>query len=208
MLEGWRQRRQVARAQQGDAAAFAELLRPELPRLYRAAFYLARDADEASDLAQEACVRAYQNLADFESGRALGPWLHRILRNLFLDRRKSAASRHEVRANEEDELGGAREAAASPAVPSSDSPLEVLLQREQSAALGEHVRALPVAFAEVLVFCDIQEMSYAEVSEVTGVPLGTVKSRLSRARLMLRERLLAEPELLAGQSRKSRGGAS
>jgi len=191
MLEAWRQRRLVERAKAGDAPAFADLVRPELQALHQAAYYLARDADEAQDLAQEACVRAYQALEQFRPDAPLRPWLHRILRNLFLDRRKSAAARHEVLAE-----GGEIElpADAVEAAPGG-SPLDRLLALESRETLAAQVRALPAGFQEVLVLCDIQGQSYGEVCEITGLPLGTVKSRLSRARLMLRERLLggAEP---------------
>jgi RNA polymerase sigma factor (sigma-70 family) len=203
MLDAWRRRRLAERAREGDAEAFAALLRPELQRLHQAAYYLARDADEAADLAQEACVRAYQAFDRFEPGAPLGPWIHRILRNVFLDRRKSAAVRRELRSEEPE----ADEAAAEPR-DEPRGPLEQLLVAERQAELAEHIRCLPEAFREVLVLCDIQGHSYAEVGASTGVPEGTVKSRLSRARLMLRRILLEGREPSAGQARMKGGGVS
>jgi RNA polymerase sigma-70 factor, ECF subfamily len=196
--------------------AFVELLRPELSRLHQSAYYLARDADEARDLAQDACARAYEAFGSFRRGAPLGPWLHRILRNVFLDRRKSAAARHEVRRDVARKAGGdagAAEPGAPPEATLGDvvataSPLEQLLHQEQREMLTEHVRALPDAFREVLVLCDIQGFDYEHVCEITGSPLGTVKSRLSRARLLLRERLLAAGELSSGQSRTAHRGVS
>ncbi len=210
MLEAWRHRRLVERAQARDPEAFSELLTPELEALHRAAYFLARDADDARDLAQEACVRAFVAIDQFRPGAPLRPWLHRILRNAFVDRVRSAAARHEVTASS---LGAELEvdAASAPAAgdqPAEASALEALLARERRDELGEHVRALPAAFREVLVRCDVQGLAYAEVAEITGLPLGTVKSRLARARLALRERLLAAGEPSGRSSRiQRRGGA-
>lgn len=171
------------------------LLQPELAKLHQSAYYLARDADEARELAHQACIRAFAALHTFKPEAALRPWLQRILRNLFVDRRKSAAVRHEVAT----EAGhGPQEAVASAAA----SPLEVLLQRERAEALTEHIRAMPPSFQEVLVLCDIQELSYEEVCTITGLALGTVKSRLSRGRALLRERLLEGRELSVRARRK------
>lgn len=201
MLEAWRQRRLIERARAGDAKAFADLLRPELQGLHQVAYYLARDADEANDLAQEACVRAYQGLEQFRPDAALRPWLHRILRNLFLDRRKSAAARHEVAVDDgwADVVAETSDAAAS--------PLDEALAHESREELTLQVRSLPEAFQETLVLCDVQGLSYAEVCEITGLPLGTVKSRLARARLMLRDRILDRAEPSGAPPRKGYRGA-
>lgn len=201
MLEAWRQRSLVERATRGDREAFTALVRPELDALYRTAYFLARDPDQAHDLTQMTCLRAYQAMPTFHVGAPLRPWLQRILRNLFLDHRKSAAVRHEVHvdwAEPPDEATGDADAAAPV------SPLEVLLAREQQAALTDHIRCLPPDFQEILVLCDVQDMSYAEVCQITGLALGTVKSRLSRARLMLRGRLVGagEPGTPASRSVK------
>jgi RNA polymerase sigma-70 factor (ECF subfamily) len=203
MLEAWRQRRLVERAKRGDAQAFADLLRPELPALHQVAYYLARDADEAQDLAQEACVRAYQALDQFRSDAPLRPWLHRILRNVFLDRRKSAMARHEILAED----GQSEELVATGEAEVAGSPLDRLLAQETREALAEQVRTLPEVFQAALVLCDIQGLSYAEVCEITGLPLGTVKSRLARARLMLRDRILGGAEPSGLPPRKDYRGA-
>ena len=169
------------------------LLQPELVKLHQSAYYLARNADEANELAQLACIRAFSAIHTFKPQAALRPWLQRILRNLFLDRRKSAVVRHEMATEE----GSGPEVATAGA-----SPLDALLQRERQEALTEHIRGLPQPFQEILVLCDIQELSYAEVCAITDLALGTVKSRLSRARLMLRQRLLEGRELSVGARRK------
>lgn len=207
MLEAWRRRRLAERARDGDGDAFAALLRPELHRLHQAAWYLARDADEAEDLAQEACVRAFQAISRFDPAAPLGPWLHRILRNVFLDRRKSAASRLEVRADDLD-AEDAPTSADSSAEP--EGPLDAILTAERRLQLAELVHELPAPFREVLVLSDIQGWNQAEVCAATGLPVGTVKSRLSRARLMLRRRLLEvrEPSGVAGRIHTRKGGGA
>lgn len=206
MFAKLKRKRLTKRAQQRDADAFAELVRPELAKLHQAAFYLARDADEARDLAQATCLKAFEAMGDFRPGAPLKPWLHRILRNLFLDRRKSAAARYEVQALAmlDDDSGAV--SILEQSSDTADSPLEVLLRRERQDELTQQIRALPESFQEVLVLCDVQGLSYAEVCEITGLELGTVKSRLSRARVMLRERLVATMEPLSRVTRiKERG---
>jgi len=144
-----------------------------LPALYRYARVLTRDQDDAQDLLQEALLRAHERRASYVAGRPLRNWLFAILRNCFIDcgrRRRSEAARIDtLRLIVPDHDPGAQEHAA-------------LL-----AQIGRRFEMLPTAQREVLHLVAVEGLSYADAAEALEVPVGTVMSRLSRARAMLRE---------------------
>jgi len=171
----------VRAAQQGDTAAFTEIVRRYQRAIYRVAFGLTRRAEDADDLAQEAFVRAYRALDTFRVGEPLYPWLSRITVNLAysLFRRRKRRPETEL----EPLLEAGHQWAAD------DDPVEDLAGREQI----EHLRA---SFAEltpehqaILVLRIVQGLSYDEIARTLSVPIGTVMSRLSRARGELKARL-------------------
>ena len=171
----------VRAAQQGDTAAFTEIVRRYQRAIYRVAFGLTRRAEDADDLAQEAFVRAYRALDTFRVGEPLYPWLSRITINLAysLFRRRKRRPETEL----EPLLEAGHQWAAD------DDPVEDLAGREQI----EHLRA---SFAEltpehqaILVLRIVQGLSYDEIARTLSVPIGTVMSRLSRARGELKARL-------------------
>jgi RNA polymerase sigma-70 factor (ECF subfamily) len=173
----------VRAAQQGDAAAFTEIVRRYQRAIYRVAFGLTRRAEDADDLAQEAFVRAYRALDTFRVGEPLYPWLSRITVNLAYSLFRRRKRRPET------ELEPLLEAGQQWA--SDDDPVEDLAGREQV----EHLRA---SFAEltpehqaILVLRIVQGLSYDEIARTLNVPIGTVMSRLSRARAELKSRLHA-----------------
>ena len=150
--------------------------------LYNFARWLARDPVEAEDLVQEAYARALAAAHQFEPGSSLKAWLFRILRNAFIDRRRR--SRREADYVEEIEADG--EPAETTMSELQLAQIRALVAEDVSAA----VRALPDSFRTVILL-DLEGMTEAEVAAVLGCATGTVKSRLSRARAVLRERLAA-----------------
>ena len=152
--------------------------------LYNFACWLARDPLEAEDLVQEAYARALGSAQQFEAGSNLKAWLFRILRNAFIDRRRR--SQRETSSPDVEELAADAEAT---------EPASRELQLDQIRALvaedvGAAVHALSEPFRTVILL-DLEGMTEAEVANVLGCAPGTVKSRLSRARAVLRERLAA-----------------
>ena len=161
---------------------FEDQILPHLPDLYRAARRLVGRVDAAEDLVQDTCLRAFGALDQLRQPEAARAWVFSILRSVFL---RNAARWDPVRPT-------GREPDASPGrehghLASKDSPLQGALIEEARLA----TQRLPIAFREVVVLVHIGGFSYLEVAGILGVPVGTVMSRLSRARRLLRAALCA-----------------
>lgn len=168
-------------------AQFEALALPLLPSLYNTARWLTRDAAEAEDLVQETMVKALGGFAGFEAGTNFKAWAFRILRNTYLTSRSGLAARRTVAMEEELEAGGEPEAAVERVTP------EVQLMRlSDRAALERAMEELPAPLLEVVLLCDVEEMKYREIAAVLEVPIGTVMSRISRARAVLKKKLTAQ----------------
>ena len=154
------------------AQRFRDLIEPLLDDAYTFARYLARDASVAEDIVQEAALRAFRHL-DSLRGREARGWLLKIVRNCFYASRERA-----VQTELTDE--------ADQAQPDLD-PERILEQAIQREAVREMIEALPVQFRETLVLRELNDCSYREIAELTGMPIGTVMSRLARARELLRK---------------------
>ncbi len=146
-----------------------------LPALRRRAWRWCRDRAEAEDLAQETVLRALGTAPRFDSDNHLRAWLYTVLRNLFISRRRRDQSAQRALA----ELGGATTSLASAAPPAQ------FLTRSVERAL----HTLPEAFACVIRLVDLEEHTYADAASVLGIPVGTVMSRLFRARQRLAQQL-------------------
>ncbi len=154
---------------------FEELAMPLFDSLYNFARWLAQDRDEAEDLVQETYAKALRGFASFEKGSNFRAWMFRILRNTFLTSRTGLKATVPL---EDDN---------SPVIPvSADTPESILLGSLDQQRLQDAIAELPVAYREVLLLCDVEEMSYREIADALAVPIGTVMSRISRARSALR----------------------
>jgi RNA polymerase sigma factor (sigma-70 family) len=163
------------------ASRFRDLVGPHVDAAYSLARYLARDPTAAEDIAQEALLKAFR-AADTLRGEAARPWLLAIVRNAYFDWRRREDGRT---------VGGPAAEAAFAETPdaSQESAEAALIRRGDVEALRAAIADLPEPFREALVLRDLEELSYRDVAEVTGAPMGTVMSRLARARRMLAERL-------------------
>ncbi|MDT3441226.1 RNA polymerase sigma factor SigE [Pseudofrankia sp. BMG5.37] len=147
-------------------------------RVYRLAYRLTGNAHDAEDLTQDVFVRVFRSLADYTPGTFEG-WLHRITTNLFLDRmRRQQKIRFDALPEDTERLAG-REA----------SPEAVYAEAHLDADIEAALAALPPDFRAAVVLCDIEQLSYEEIAQTLGVKLGTVRSRISRGRAMLRAAL-------------------
>jgi RNA polymerase sigma-70 factor (ECF subfamily) len=160
------------------AATFEELAMPLFDQLYNFAHWLTQDRSEAEDLVQETYVKALKGFASFQPGTNFRAWIYRILRNTFLTSRTGLKASTTVRLDEE-------EAQEIPA--SSGTPESIFFDRVQEQTLQSALEELPLRSREILLLCELEEMSYQEISEALSIPIGTVMSRLSRARKALRE---------------------
>jgi len=163
------------------SASFEQLAMPHFERLYNFACWLTHDRQEAEDLVQETYAKALKGFSSFQPGTNFRAWIYKILRNTFLTSRtglKAAATVPLDFEGEEETL---------PAV--TETPESILLQRSDGQLVQQALEQLPVAYREVLLLCEFEEMSYQEISAALAIPIGTVMSRLSRARKSLRDGL-------------------
>lgn len=152
-----------------------EVARDHGRRIYNFAYRLTGNPDDASDLMQEVLLRVRRGLAGYTPGSLEG-WLWRITRNAFLDDVRRKKRRPTVALPDDDRT-------AFGPVP---EPEDVLAESQLPSHLQEALLGLPFAFREAVVMCDVVGLTYDEISEATGVPVGTVRSRIHRGRKMLR----------------------
>lgn len=180
----------LARCLRGDLDAFDELVRAQQSRVYNIALRLLGDPEAAQDCAQDTFVRAFNSIKSFRGESALSTWLYRIVTNICLDelrRRKPAES---LSPDDDDELDPMERLADT-----RPNPEQSLLRAERRRAVRRAIRGLPEHHRVVLVLYDLQGCSYEEIAETLRLSLGTVKSRLNRARLALKEKLEPVREL-------------
>jgi RNA polymerase sigma-70 factor, ECF subfamily len=166
--------------------SFEELAMPLFDQLYNFAHWLTQNRQEAEDLVQETYAKALKGFSSFQSGTNFRAWMYRILRNTFLTSRTGLRVTMTVPLPEEDGPELAVE---------HTTPETLLVERSNRELLQSAIDELPVHFREILLLCEVEEMSYQEISETLSVPIGTVMSRLSRARRTLRERLRPQAQV-------------
>jgi RNA polymerase sigma factor (sigma-70 family) len=181
-----------SRAFQPDAATaarFQQTILPHLDAAHNLARYLSRDADAAQDIVQEAFLRAFRSFGDFRGGSPRA-WILTIVRNCHNNwrserKRSPLAANDERRSARYDEAeGGIDTIDFEDFVQDEDTPETNLLRRERSETVQAVIESMPELLREVLVLRELEEMSYREIADVTSVPIGTVMSRLARARGM------------------------
>ena len=165
----------------GQSAAFGQLVLKYQDRLYNTVFHMDGNAEDAREVVQEAFVQAFLKLDTFRRASAFYTWLYRIAFNVAVSRRR----RRRPTASVEQ----ARAAGGCDPADSSDGPAERAEQAERCRQVRQAVAQLDEDHRAVLVLREIEGCDYATIAEVLDLPLGTVRSRLHRARLLLRERL-------------------
>jgi RNA polymerase sigma-70 factor (ECF subfamily) len=170
----------VRQAMAGRRQAFNDLVECYQRRLYNYCYRMVGNADDASDVTQEAFVRAWRNLGGFRAGEPFSPWLYRIAHNLCVDhlRRKPTALSLDV------EMEEGRDPADT-----AESPESALESSETRRAIQSAIADLPEKYRAVMLLRHGQGMSLDEISEALGLPLNTVKVHLFRAREQMRSRL-------------------
>ncbi|HLZ74926.1 sigma-70 family RNA polymerase sigma factor [Phenylobacterium sp.] len=180
----------AARAAEAERARqFRETILPHLDGAYNFARYLSRDATAAEDIVQEAFLRAFGAFGDFRGG-APKAWLFAIVRNCFLDWAAGRGGHDRVLVEEGALTEAQSDALANIADPDQDDPETALLRRREAQTVRAVVESLPEPFRETLILRELEELSYKEIAALTAAPIGTVMSRLARARLMLSDMLL------------------
>lgn len=181
----------VERARAGDMEAFASLVAHYERKVFNMAYRLTNHYEDASDIAQEAFVRVYTRLGEFRGDSSFSTWLYRIVQNACMDeirRRKRQTIMSLDQPVEADDGEMFRQLKDE----EGDGPEEALERRELQAEVQRAISRLDDHFRTVLVMRDIQGLSYNEIADILGENLGTVKSRLNRARNALKEQLALE----------------
>jgi RNA polymerase sigma-70 factor, ECF subfamily len=161
--------------------SFEDLAMPLFDQLYNFARWLTQNREEAEDLVQETYAKALKGFSSFQRGTNFRAWMYRILRNTFLSSRTGLRATSTVPLDSEDdgpELGVENE-----------TPETILMKFSNSKLVQSAIDDLPVHYRETLLLCEVEEMSYQEIAETLSIPIGTVMSRLSRARCTLRDQL-------------------
>ena len=172
----------VSSSQDGKTSVgFEDLAMPLFDSLYNFARWLARDSNDAEDLVQETYLKALRSFASFQSGTNFRAWMFRILKNTFLSSCSTLERRMTVAMDSEED---GPELAVE-----NQTPETILMNRSSSQQVQRAIDDLPVHYRETLLLCEVEEMSYQEIAEILSVPIGTVMSRLARARKAVRTAL-------------------
>lgn len=169
-----------------DEKLFETDMLPHIKSLYHFAYRFTNDEDDANDLVQDTYLKAYRFLNSFERGSNAKAWLFRILRNSFINNyRKASKEPNKIDYEEAENYLNTGRAAFSDSIDMREKMFRGLIGDEVSKALN----SIPVDFRIVIILCDIEEFTYEEIAKIINIPIGTVRSRLHRARNMLREML-------------------
>jgi RNA polymerase sigma-70 factor (ECF subfamily) len=160
---------------------FERLAVPLLDGLYNFARWLCGDPDEARDLVQETFLKSLKGFSSFREGTNFRAWMYRILRNTFLTSRTGLERRNTQQEDEE----GFEESSIS-----QETPEIALIRRANTELVQAAIAQLAPAFQEVILLADLEEMKYQEIAETLDIPIGTVMSRLARARKQVREHIV------------------
>jgi len=180
-------RRLIQNCLQGDLDAFGELVRRHQDRLYNAIYRVMDHAEDAHDVVQDAFLNAYQSLASFKGDSEFFTWLYRIAFNTAISQKRKRRVLLSIEPNREGDL---------PIEPLDESersrPGAALERSEEEARLNAALQRLSPEHRAVLVLKDIEDKKYEQIAEILSVPIGTIRSRLHRARLELRDLLQAD----------------
>jgi RNA polymerase sigma factor (sigma-70 family) len=175
-----------------QTATFEGLALPLLPSLYNIAFWLSRNAADAEDLVQEAFLKALRGFATFKKGSNFKAWIFRILRNTYLTSRAGLAAARTIPLEEESDCRNEWGSAPLPdGAIDRENPEMHLIRLNDRAELRQAMENLATPLLEVILLCDMEEMKYREIAIVLEIPIGTVMSRIARARTALRATLIS-----------------
>ena len=171
----------IGEALDGDSAAFGQLVTRYQDRLYNTLVHVVGSADTAYDVVQDAFVQAYVKLETFERSSAFYTWLYRIAVNLAISNRRRAKPMASV--------DHAREVLGHEPIDQVDPPDARLEQRERACQVQAGLAALSEEHRTILILREVDDCSYDQIAEILELPVGTIRSRLHRARLQLRDQL-------------------
>ena len=161
----------ISQAKSGDVKAFEALIAPHLQKIYNLALYYCANEDDASDIAQETLVKAMVGIKSFQGKSSFKTWIFKITRNCFIDFTRKNKKFYLHSGQDPDSTSSKKQ-----------GPLDNLDQQEKALIVKELLRGMDPKYAEPIELVDLSELSYEESSEILGIGIGTLKSRLFRAR--------------------------
>lgn len=189
-LLGIREKLLVRRLQQRDERAFQEMVRLYQHKVFNLVFRMLGNREEAEDVAQEVFVTVFKAIDSFRGDSKLSTWIYRIAANQCKNRIKYLGRRSYQQTGQlEDHEAQIQAAQPSLLQPHTDGPEQVLAGRQMESLLSQGIALLEEEHRTLLVLRDVEELSYQEIASITGLPEGTVKSRIHRARMALKEHL-------------------
>ena len=180
----------IARTLAGDDGAFAELVEPYEAKVYNLAFRMCANREDAFDLAQESFLKAYRSLARFKGKASFSTWLYRIASNTCLDQRRRV-KRTGPQVSLDDPIETASGTLQREVADNTFEPEQLALRAEVGSEIRAAVAQLPPDHRMAILLREFQQLSYEEIAQAMGCSMGTVKSRINRARTALRDRLAA-----------------
>ena len=183
----------IRRCKAGDLSAFNQLVRQYEKLVYNFAYRLTNNYDDANDISQEALIRVFSAIKSFRGDASFTTWIYRITTNVFLDERKRARAHPHTSLDEHVELE--ESSIVRQIEDPSPQPLAQIEEKELGNILHLAVASLPEYQRAMVVLYHTEQKSYEEIAEIMNLPIGTVKSRLNRARLALKEILSPQREL-------------
>lgn len=180
----------IAQSQQGNMEAFEQLVIKYERKVYTIAYKYMGNHEDASDLAQEAFIKAYQSIGSFRQEAGFGTWIGRITANKCLDELRRRKRQPHSSLDEELELEDHQ--VKLQLKDPNPSPLEETERKETAAYLQNLINELKPEYKEVILLREFEGLSYEEIAQILNCSLGTIKSRISRARNYLKERIIQE----------------
>jgi RNA polymerase sigma factor (sigma-70 family) len=192
-------KKELTKAEQD--AIFEEEFLPHADALYNFAYHLNYDEDDANDLVQETYMKAYRFVGNYERGTNAKAWLFKILKNAFINEyRKKSKRPAQVDYEEVITYQDEEDSQYSSYMDLREEMFQSMMGDEVTNAIN----SLPVDFRTVILLCDIEGFKYEEISKIIDIPIGTVRSRLHRARNMLKEQLKTYAESLGYEDKRSK----
>ena len=192
--------RLVKRAKQGDMHAFEELILQHEKIVYNVALRMMNHSEDAKDISQEVFLKLWRTLAQYQFDAAFSTWLYRLTQNVCIDFLRKQKRQQHVSLTFSDDKDEGKELSVPDPEP---LPEERVIFNEKQEAIRAAMNALPVDFREILELRVVQQLPYEQIAQIMDLPVGTVKSRLARARLQLKKRLDAGNFFETGTSKHS-----
>jgi len=198
-----KERELIRRAKQGDMLAFEELILQHEKIVYNLALRMMNHSEDAQDISQEVFLKAYRSLQNFDERSAFSTWLYRITHNTCIDEMRKRKGKQSY--SLEEELESADGTMQRQVADAGDTPEESLMRKEQKSEILQALDTLSEEHKAAIILRDVKGMAYEEIAEILELSLGTVKSRISRARNQLKTEILKMREQNEKSSRHKEG---